>query len=141
MSSINNILRSTVIAFIVCVVMGQAVLAATVAQITGPEGLNLHWDVAILSFIICTLSGIASLLQRIATELKASPGPLPNPVIFCAANLTGSWAAGALAFVSGQSLHLDVWMSLGSMIVASYVGARYIEAWSERRYGKPEEKA
>lgn len=130
----NKFIRSCVIATLLLLCATQMVLAASVAQIAS-DGLNLHWDVALLSFAICTLSGIASLLQRVSKELKVTAGALPNPWLFCSTNLAGSWVAGALAFATAQATHLEVWSELAAMIVASYAGAQYLEAQFEKRFG------
>lgn len=133
----NKYIRICLWAALVFLATTQAVLAATVAAMSAPLGLDLHWGTALLSFAICTLSGVASLLQRISKELRLNPGePLPHPLLFIATNMTGSWLAGALAFILGQSVQADVWKELGSMIVASYAGAVIIEAYVEAKMPK-----
>ena len=120
--------RECLRAALIFVATTQAVLAATVATLGAGPLVDLQWGMLLMSFIICTLSGVASLLQRISKELGANPGrPLAHPSLFIATNMLGSWVAGLLAYVMGQILHWDVWSALLSMIIASYTGAVFIE--------------
>jgi cation transport ATPase len=130
-------LRMALTATLLLLFTAQAALAATMAMIVGPAGLNLEWGTMALCFIICTVSGVAALLQRINAELKLNPGPLPRPFLFCAMHMSGSWVAGLLAFIIGQQMKMEVWSELALMIAASYAGARFLEAYVESRMPKP----
>lgn len=129
-------LRASISSALGSLAFAQGALATTLAEITGPQGLDLRWDVMLLSFVICTVSGLAALLQRINVELKVNPGqPLPHPILFCASHMVGSWAAGLAAFIVGQQFR-ETWTTLSLMMVASYLGARWLEAWAEGRLPK-----
>uniref|UniRef100_UPI0025F63590 hypothetical protein n=1 Tax=uncultured Xylophilus sp. TaxID=296832 RepID=UPI0025F63590 len=58
--------------------------------------------------------------------------PLPRPLLFCAAHMLGSWLAGTLAFITAQQQVMDVWLGLGLVIVASFIGAKFVEGAAER---------
>jgi hypothetical protein len=121
-------IRMKCAAALACIAPVDCVLAAAVAA-AAPDGLHFEWGTALLSFVICTLSGVASLLQRVSKELSANPDkPLAHPYLFVATNMAGSWAAGALAYALGQMMHWGVWECLVSMIIASYAGAAFLES-------------
>lgn len=126
----TKFLRACLQALFWIVVTTNFALAATAASLAPSTSMPL--DQALLSFVICTFSGVAALLRRIDKELKVNPGALPRPALFCAMHLFGSWLAGGLAFVISQQQHFDVWAEVGLMIVASYIGAAWVEAFAEK---------
>lgn len=126
-------LRAALFGAMSILLCAQGALAATLAQVAA-DGLGLQWDVVLLSFVICTVSGVAALLQRINTELRTSPDhDLPHPILFCSAHMVGSWAAGIAAAIASQQFKFDIWASLSLMMGASYLGARWMEAWAESK--------
>jgi len=111
-----------------------SVLAASVLVIDGTVSVPVAL-VAIAADGI-SLSGATALVQRIDRELRENEGrPLPRPWLFCAAHMLGSWLAGTLAFIASQHPALDVWFKLGMVIVASFAGAKFIEAMTEKYLG------
>lgn len=134
----NSFLRAALRGAVLLLLTAQCAVGATLAQITGDAGLRLEWDVMLLSFVFCTVSGLAALLHRVNAELRANPeAELPHPLVFCASHLVGSWAAGLLAFIIAQQMRFDVWASLGAMMAASFQGARWLEAYAESRLPRP----
>lgn len=136
----SHYLRASLSSVLGSLAFAQGALASTLAQITGSQGLDLRWDVMLLSFVICTVSGVAALLQRINAELTKNPErPLPHPILFCASHMVGSWAAGLAAFIVGQQFGFEAWTALSLMMTASYMGARWLEAWAEGRLPKAQQ--
>jgi hypothetical protein len=56
--------------------------------------------------------------------------------------MLGSWLAGTLAFIMTQQRQADVWVTLGLVLVASFLGAKFIEAIAEKYLARslPEDK-
>lgn len=90
----------------------------------------------IVTAMLSSLSGATALVIRIDRELRATTGPLPRPWLFAAAHMLGSWLAGTLAFMVGQQQRMDVWFALGFVIVASFLGAKFIELMAEKYLGR-----
>lgn len=137
-----SFLRACLQALFWIVVTGDVALAASSISLAATSGVvSLPWDQALLSFVICTFSGVAALLRRIDRQLRENGGVLERPLLFCAMHLFGSWAAGGLAFVLGQIQGFDVWKELGLMIVGSYLGAAFFE-WALEKVapGMPAER-
>lgn len=87
----------------------------------------------IVTAMLSSLSGATALVIRIDRELRSTPGqPLPRPWLFAASHMLGSWLAGTLAFMVGQQQKVDVWFALGFVIVASFLGAKFIELMAEK---------
>ena len=86
---------------------------------------------------IALLSGLTALLQSIRRELMLSgTGRLPNPAVFCAANLLGSLLAGVLGFgLSRWGAHTSIWLEMVTVGSFAFVGARLIETLAERVLG------
>ena len=130
----KNTLRAYLWGAILTLITMQCALGATIAQISADGFLEFRWDVTALSFVICTVSGVAALLQRVNAELKLNPDhELPRPWLFCTMHMIGSWAAGLLAFLLGQQMRLDVWACLVMMMTASYKGAQWLERYAESK--------
>ena len=98
---------------------------------------SIGWLAASVNAAIALLSGLTALLQTIRRELATrEAGRLPNPWVFCAANLTGSLLAGLLGFgVSRWGGHASVWLELVTVAGFAFVGARAVEAVTERVIG------
>lgn len=102
--------------------------------------LNVPPIIFLLCCVFSTLSGATTLAMRINKQLDAQPGkPLPRPWLYCGAHMGGSWLAGSLAFFASQTWHVDVWMSFGFVLMASFGGATFIE-YAIKKYlpGYPE---
>ena len=97
------------------------------------EGFQVPGLLLSVSMFLSTLAGITALLIRVERELSAAPDkPLPRPLLFCAAHMTGSWLAGILAFIVNQAQELNAWWGLGIVIGASFAGAKAVELWAEK---------
>lgn len=86
---------------------------------------------------IALLSGLTALLQSIRRELmRSDTGRLPNPAVFCAANLLGSLLGAVLGFgLSRWSAHTSIWLEMVTVGSFAFVGARLIETLAERVLG------
>lgn len=111
-----------------------AIAAATV--ITAAKGSSpLELDPLLLgiSLAITTLAGATSLAIRINASLLENPErPLVRPWLFCLAHMLGSWLAGCLGFIMGRAQAWDVWTSLLVVLVASFMGAKFVEMMAEK---------
>lgn len=97
------------------------------------EGFQVPGLLLAVSMFLSTLAGVTALLIRVERELSAAPNqPLPRPLLFCAAHMTGSWLAGMLAFIVNQAQELNAWWGLGAVIVMSFLGAKAVEWWAEK---------
>jgi VanZ family protein len=113
-----------------------AALATTVLVLDGSVQIPLAMTV--LSTLIASLSGATALVLRIDSELRKAPdAKLPRPWLFASAHMLGSWLAGTLAFIMSQQWHSDVWVTLGFVLVASFLGAKFIEAIAEKYLARP----
>lgn len=105
--------------------------ASTVTLHKTLEGVTL--PTLVIVFVLSSLSGATALLQRIDRELRESvTKKLPRPTLFAAAHMLGSWMAGCLAFLIAESSDTNDWLELGIIVVASFAGAKFIEAISEK---------
>lgn len=108
-----------------------AFAAVTVVSIDNTVSVPLA--LIVIAAVLSSLSGATTLVQRIDRELRENEGkPLPRPWLFCAAHMLGSWLAGTLGFIAAQHPALDVWFKLGVVIVASFLGAKFIEGIAEK---------
>lgn len=118
---------------------------AFAAGVTLDQTLSgLTWLVAGLVMLLSTLSGASALLWRVDKELRAkAPGtPLERPWLFVSANMVGSWLAGWLAFIMGEAGDINDWAELGGIVMAAFIGARFVEMMAEKYAPKmPEPKA
>ena len=113
-----------------------AALAATVLVLDGTVSIPLA--MMVLSTLIASLSGATALVLRIDSQLRASAdAKLPRPWLFASAHMLGSWLAGTLGFIMTQKAQSDVWMTLGVVLVASFLGAKFIEAAAEKYLARP----
>ena len=107
--------------------------AATLVGAGGVMDIDFNWFTLALMFGLSTLSGGTALVWRIDLELRKAPdGKLPNPRLFAASNMMGSWTAGALAWVTSQGQELGVFPTLGAVILMSFGGARALELAAEK---------
>lgn len=96
------------------------------------KGVEISAALVGICVLLSSLSGATALVMRIDRELRASPGqPLIKPAWFIAAHMLGSWLAGCVAFIGAQSAGLDVWLKLSGVVLASFLGARFLEARAE----------
>lgn len=110
-------------------------LAATLNYDAGLADVGLL--AAAVNGAIALLSGLTALLQSIRRELMLSgTGRLPNPAVFCAANLLGSLLAGVLGFgLSRWGAHTSIWLEMVTVGAFAFVGARLVETLAERLLG------
>jgi hypothetical protein len=114
-------------------VLWPPAVIASVAMIEIDASVRVPVVLLCLGIILCNLSGLTSLALRIDKELRADPGkPLQNPKLLCGAHMLGSWLAGTLAFMVGMQQKFDVWMTLIVVVVASFMGAKFIELMADR---------
>lgn len=111
-------------------------VAGAVIVITIDGGTSIPLSLIIINTFLASLSGGTALVLRIDKELGREPGKrLVRPWLFCAAHMLGSWLAGALAFLMCQGTAWDVWYRLGFVIIASFLGAKFIELVAEKFTG------
>jgi hypothetical protein len=114
------------------ITVSAAVATGTVDPFVGITGMH----VLVLS-VISTLSGLTALTIRIDSELKKfKSNQLPRPKLFVASHMLGSWLAGILGVVISQQNEFTVWTQIALVIVASFMGAKFIEKMSEIYVGK-----
>lgn len=81
---------------------------------------------------LSTLSGVTALTLRVDAELRrARSKNLPRPVLFVSSHMLGSWLAGVLAFALSEHSTLGPWAQIISVIIASFMGAKFVEKISE----------
>lgn len=113
-----------------------AVLATSMLVLDG--AITIPLAMLVLAMLVASLSGTTALVLRIDSELRKSPdAKLPRPWLFASAHMLGSWLAGTLAFILSQQWKSDVWVTLGLVLVASFMGAKFIEAIAEKYLTKP----
>lgn len=116
---------------LVCLWLPASAWAASVtltATLSGVSGLTFGLVAALSS-----LSGATALLMRIEQEIaRSSTGVLPRPWLFASMHMCGSWLAGVLAFFVSEGQDLNDWAELGVIIIASFLGAKFIELMGER---------
>ena len=107
--------------------------AGVVTAAQGSSSLTLDPVLLGISAAITTLAGATSLAIRINTTLLADPDkPLVRPWLFCLAHMLGSWLAGCLGFIMGRAEAWDVWTSLLVVLVAAFMGAKFVEMMAEK---------
>jgi len=81
---------------------------------------------------LSTASAAVALLVRIERCLLVDGADLPKGfmrrLLLCVAHMGCGWLAGALAFPMSESGAFDVWAGLALVVVASFSGARFVEA-------------
>jgi CDP-diglyceride synthetase len=104
------------------------------ATITFGDSMRAITGASIVGWLLLsTLSGVTALFHRIDRELKRTGRRLPNPGIFVAAHLFGSWTAGAFAYFAGESFGAPGLATASSIIVFSFAGAALLEKVVEAR--------
>ncbi len=94
--------------------------------------------------LLSSLSGATALVWRIDKLLREAPGAtLPRPGLFAIAHMLGSWLAGVLAVITAEGQDMNDWMELGFIVIASFMGAKFVEYIAEKtiaaRVGLPKE--
>lgn len=118
------------------ITVSAAVATGTIDPFVGITGMHI----LVLS-VISTLSGLTALTIRIDSELKKfKNSKLPRPKLFVASHMLGSWLAGILAVVISQQNEFTVWTQIALVIIASFMGAKFIEKMSEIYVGKLEKE-
>lgn len=104
------------------------------AQVTLDETLKGLTALSVtVVMVLSTLSGATALLIRIDKEMRRKPEQeLPRPTLFVMAHMLGSWTAGVLAFIISESQNANDWVELGGIVVASFLGAKFVELIAER---------
>lgn len=97
------------------------------------EGVEISLALMVSAFVLSSLAGATALAFRLDRELRTAPDqPLTRPWLFCCVHMLGSWLAGTLCFLVMQSVTgVDVWYRLAAIVMASFAGARYVEAKTE----------
>lgn len=116
-------------------------LPTAYAAASAPFGSALR-DVPLFAwfviFFLSTLSGAVAMLNRVRKELE-NFGTLRWPGVFIAAHMSGSWLAGAIAFLLGSGNGWPEWTIDVSIILSSFGGAVFIEKfadkWLSARFG------
>lgn len=126
-----NYLRIVLRCMIAALWLPALAFAGTVTLHETLDGISL--TTLGIVFVLSSLSGATALLQRIDRELRASEArALPRPALFASAHMLGSWLAGSLAFIVAEGQDMNDWVELGLIICASFAGAKFIEAASEK---------
>ncbi len=100
-------------------------------------GVQVSLALVGVSMLLSTLSGATALVLRLDRELRQAPdAPLIKPWLFCTAHMLGSWLAGIVAFIGATSAGLDVWLKLSSVVLGSFLGAKFLEARAEAFAGR-----
>lgn len=111
--------------------------AGAIIVITIDGGTTVPLSLVIINTFLASMSGGTALVLRIDKELRADPGkPLTRPWLFCLAHMSGSWLAGTLAFLLGQTTTWVVWYKLGFVIAAAFMGAKFVESVAEKMLGR-----
>ena len=98
---------------------------------------TLTWPVALALLGISTTAGVTALAVRLERLLSVDAARLPHPILFGVSHMLGSWAAGLLAcFVAMAMPALSGWHALALVFCASFAGARFVQAMSERVFGR-----
>lgn len=121
---------------------GTLVAAYAAARHAGAPELVVDPILVGLAGLVSTLSGATALAWRINdlllkedARLAAEGGerrPFVRPLLFAFAHMGGSWMAGLLAFAMGRANDWDVWTLLAAVLLASFIGAKFVEAAAER---------
>jgi hypothetical protein len=112
-------------------VPAYAVVLGKVAALEDP--LNIPPVLLGLAIVISTLAGATSLAIRIDRELSAAPDmPLMRPWIMSTSHMMAAWLSGIAAFIAAQQTGGEIWTTLGSVLGASFLGAKALEMIVER---------
>lgn len=113
--------------------LAWAIAPAAAAAVDQP--INVTFEQLVLAVLLSSCGGGTALLIRIDRELsQAKQRSVPHMLVFCASHMAGGWLAGALAFLMARSQDLDVWNGLIAVVVASFMGAKFLEMAAERLY-------
>lgn len=114
--------------------MWTPALAMAATMVTMEQTLQgVTLPVVMVVVMLSTLSGATALVLRIDRELRYSPeNKLPRPYLFVSAHMLGSWVAGVLAFILGEGQNYNDWLEMALIIVASFLGATFIERVAEK---------
>lgn len=128
-------LRTALRLMLVALWVPTLALAGSITLQTTFEGITL--TVVSIVAALSTLSGATALVVRIDKELRSQPdATLPRPWLFVSANMLGSWLAATVAFITGEGQDMNDWTELGFIIVASFIGARFLEMIAEKYLAK-----
>ena len=113
--------------------MPTAALAVVVtSQVQGPV-IVLDWGLVAIAAAISTLTGGTTLAIRVNQRLMAEPDrPLVRPWMFAISHMLGSWVAGVSAFLGAMSREIGVWELLLGVLLASFLGAKFLEMAAEK---------
>lgn len=109
----------------------------------GQSPLDVDPLLMLLSTVVSLLAGGTTLLIRVNNLLMAEarkaeenpqyePRPLIRPWLFAAAHMAGSLLAGLAMFIIGRQQGLGPWESLAGVLVASFMGATFLEKLAEK---------
>lgn len=126
---LTKIIRALVLLMWAPAAAFAATLAATGAD-TSP--LNVPAALIVASLLFSTLAGATTLALRLVSELRAADKPLVSPWLYCLAHMLGSWCAGSFFFFVGMSSGAGVWTLLGTVLLASFAGAKALEVAAEK---------
>lgn len=127
---LTKILRALILLMWAPAAAFAATLAATGADVSP---LNVPAALVVASLLFSTLAGATTLALRLVSELREHPDkPLVNPWLYCLAHMLGSWCAGSFFFFIAMSSGAGVWTLLGSVLIASFSGAKALEVAAEK---------
>lgn len=103
---------------------------AAVTVMNTLEGLT--WGIVGVLFFISSLAGLTSLVVRLDREVRSTGKPVVAPMLFAAVNMLGAWTAATFAFFVSEGSNFGDWMELGTVLIASFGGARVLEKVTDK---------
>lgn len=124
-----------VVRWMVLLMWAPAAAFAAVLASTGADAspLNIPSALLVATLLLSTLAGATTLAQRLVSDLRADPPkPLVKPWLYCVSHMLGSWLSGAFFFLACMSQGTGVWTLLCTVLIASFLGAKALEAAAEK---------
>lgn len=94
----------------------------------------------VLTAVVATLAGVTTLAIRVNAKLLEAdddgrPKPFVRPWLFAISHMLGSWLAGCAMFILSRMNHWDVWTTLFSVLMLSFLGSKGVEMLAEKWMG------
>lgn len=106
------------------------------------DGSTLYIDglLVVLTAIVSTLAGVTTLAIRVNAKLlevdaDGKAKPFVRPWLFAISHMLGSWLAGVSIFILSRMNHWDVWTTLFSVLMLSFLGSKGVEMLAEKWFG------